>query len=70
MSRTSALWSIVLMSLMAVTIAALSVINWEMKRDLEACALEAQSSCDETNLQLLACRKILDAQMQFLEQER
>ena len=70
MSRSSAIWCIILMCLMAVTIAALSVANWNMQKDLEATGLEVQSSCDETELQLRACRKILDAQMQFLENER
>ena len=84
MSRTSAIWSVVLMSLMALTIAALSVMNWNMQKDLEECALEVQSICPATtdyaitleeenariNLQLRACRKILDAQMQFLEEAR
>jgi hypothetical protein len=75
MSRTSAIWSIVLMSVMALTIVGLSVVNWNMQNELEACALEVQEANDNCpafrlNVQLNACRKILDAQMDFLEQER
>ena len=50
-------------------------MNWNMQKELEQCATEVQEAYDDCpvmriNLQLNACRKILDAQMEIVENAR